>query len=105
MLCLSLVCVESQDFCQSYKENNYSLIVFSQSNDTILLIVGRHFWRLQENDRKLVFDRPDFKASNSSEQWTESNYVFAYAVFDKSDDTYRGISLFYKNTVTQVGNH
>ncbi len=98
---MAMVCVKSQHFCQSYEKNNYSLIVFSQSDDTILLIVDSHFWRLRENKTELVFDRQDFEASNSSEQWTEKNYVFAHPVYVSKTDKYIGIALFQAQNETR----
>ncbi len=95
---VSLIGVKSQDFCESYKKNNHSLLVYSQSNDIIVLIVGRHFWKLREYNSGLVFDRKDFQASNSSEQWTESNFVSAYPLYN------RGLYLIQESkNMTPVG--
>jgi hypothetical protein len=90
---ISLVCVKSQNFCESYKKNNQSLIVYSQTNDTIVLIVDKHFWKLREENSGLVFESQDFQASNSSKQWREDEYSFAHPVYDESEP--RAVVFFH----------
>ncbi len=70
------------------------MIFYTQSNDTILLIVDRHFWKLRETNIELVFENKDLKASNSSDQWSESNFVFAHPLFHEIDSDYRGVVFF-----------
>ncbi len=57
-------------------------MVFAHTDDTIILIVDRHFWKVQEKNTDLAFVRQDFQASNSSEQWTQSNFVYAFPLID-----------------------
>ena len=65
VLCLPLITVKTDNFCDSYNKNSRKLIVFKYRNQQNLLIIGSDYWFLEEKGEKLEIVGAD-RVPNSS---------------------------------------
>ena len=51
--------IDGQQFCDSYADNDYKVLVHSPDNRVLTLVVDKHFWFVDRINKSLIFRSED----------------------------------------------
>ena len=60
-----LVAIDGQQFCESYVNNSYKVLVHSPDNRVLTLVVDKHFWIVDTNENRSLYFRNNGTSSGS----------------------------------------
>lgn len=91
-LILSLInCVENQDFCQKYLDNNRKVSIFSVDNRKVFVFVDKYFWILTEQNKRLSFSGSNGMDERLANRMSALFHVYLY---DDNNQVVEGIAFY-----------
>ena len=85
---------KENEFCSSYKNNNYTAMIFSADNKQIFVFIDKDYWILSENNQKVSFIRDD-KRSSGREEILGNRFNFVFFPKTLLRDKPTNIFVFY----------
>ena len=74
---LMFVAIDGNQFCESYANNSYKVLVHSPDNRVLTLVVDKHYWFVDPNGESLVF-RTHHKPSGSNDIFSIASTLFPF---------------------------
>ena len=72
-----VVTIDCQQFCESFANNSYKVLVHSPDNQVLTLVVDKHFWIVDTNENRSLSFRNNGTSSGSNDMLRHVSTLFS----------------------------